>query len=65
MIHAVENAQRGDVSMQIQSIKLFTDHWVPNDSNDSTLYSIKWFKLILGYNSIDMRKVLHMRLKDL
>ena len=32
MINAVETAQRRDVSTQSQSVKLFIDHWVPNDS---------------------------------
>ena len=60
MIYAVENAQRGDVAMRSQSIKPFTDHWFPNDSNGFTLYANKWFKL-MGCTSPKMRTVLHMR----
>ena len=40
MIIAVENAQRGDISTQGQSVRSFTEHWVPNDSNGPTLYQI-------------------------
>ena len=58
MIVAVENAQRGDVSTQSQSVKPLTDLWVidwpPHDSNGSTLYATKWFKLILGCTSPEM-----------
>ena len=59
MINAVENAQWKNVSTQ--SVKPFTDYWVPNDSNGSTLYAIEWFKLILRWTSPEMRTVLHMR----
>ena len=48
MIEAVENAQRGDVSMQNQSVKPFTD----------MLYAIKWFKLILQCTSLEERTAL-------
>ena len=38
MINVVENTQRVDISRQNQRVKPCTDHWVPNDSNGSTLY---------------------------
>ena len=48
MINAVENAQLGDISTQSQCVKSCTDHWVPNDSNGSTLYANKWVKADTG-----------------
>ena len=47
--------------MQGQSLKPFINHRVPNNSNGSTLYAIKWFKLILGCTSSEMRITLHIR----
>ena len=54
MINAVEN-----VSTQSQCVKPFTDHWVPNDSNGSSLYAIKWIK-VLGRTCPEVTTVLPM-----